>query len=114
MTCKGICERAKALKPANGSVGRRYSAGQKRCAVCEIFIVWNGVRCLRCGSRLRTKPKTRIDRRRTVMICHMLLLRVSAADSTFSLAVHLAFRSFAQHDHIDLIISSISRDLVFA
>jgi hypothetical protein len=45
----------------------------------------------------------------------MLLLRVSAADSTLSLAVHLASRSFAQHDHIDLIFSSsISRDLVFA
>jgi hypothetical protein len=39
----------------------------------------------------------------------MLLLRVSAADSTLSLAVHLAGRSFAQHHHIDLIISSISR-----
>jgi len=30
LTCKGICERHKALRPADGS-GRRYSAGQKRC-----------------------------------------------------------------------------------
>src|SRR5215218_1432511 len=33
LTCKGICERHKALRPANGS-GRRYYAGQKRCAMC--------------------------------------------------------------------------------
>jgi hypothetical protein len=64
MACKGICERHKALRPANGSGGRRYSAGQKRCAMCELFIIWNGVRCPCCGCRLRTKPKNTADRRR--------------------------------------------------
>ncbi|MDP8902796.1 MAG: hypothetical protein M3M86_03395 [Thermoproteota archaeon] len=63
MTCKGICERHKALRPANGS-GGRYSAGQKRCMICEIFIKWDGVRCPCCGCRLRTKPKNTADRRR--------------------------------------------------
>lgn len=63
MTCRGICKRYKALRPANGS-GRRYSAGQKRCAMCETFIIWNEVWCPCCGSTLRTKPKNTVDRRR--------------------------------------------------
>jgi DNA-directed RNA polymerase subunit RPC12/RpoP len=63
MTCKGICERHKALRPANGS-GGRYSADQKRCQICEIFIKWDGLWCPCCGYRLRTKPKNTADRRR--------------------------------------------------
>ncbi len=47
MVCKGICIRHKTMKPvATG----RYSIGQKRCQVCEIF--------LKCdGYRLRTSPR---------------------------------------------------------
>ena len=41
LTSKGICERNKALRPADGSE-RRYSAGQKGCAMCELFIKWEG------------------------------------------------------------------------
>ncbi|MDQ3968686.1 MAG: hypothetical protein M3275_09875 [Thermoproteota archaeon] len=66
MTCKGICERHKALKPANGS-GRRYSFGQKRCTMCEMFIICNEVWCPCCGSRLRRKAKNTADRRRAAM-----------------------------------------------
>jgi hypothetical protein len=54
MTCKGICIRHKAQKPA-GSV--RYATGQKRCQVCEIFIKWDGLWCPCCGYRVRTRPR---------------------------------------------------------
>jgi hypothetical protein len=40
MTCKGICIRQKASRPASN--GDRYSTGQKRCQVCEIFLKWEG------------------------------------------------------------------------
>jgi len=66
MTCKGICKRHKALRPADGP-RRRYSAGHKRCAMCEVFIKWEGVWCPCCGSKLRTKPKNTVDRRRVAM-----------------------------------------------
>ena len=63
LTCKGICERHKALKPSHG-FGGRYSAGQKRCAICALFIKWNGLWCPCCGCRLRTNPRNTEDRRR--------------------------------------------------
>ena len=54
MTCKGICVRHKVPKPSGtGS----YSSGQKRCQVCESFLKWDGLWCLCCGYRLRTKPR---------------------------------------------------------
>ncbi len=57
------CEQHKALRPANGSRGR-YSAGQKRCVICEIFIIiW-----MKCGVHAvaadSPKPKNTADRRR--------------------------------------------------
>jgi|SRR6266487_4548787 len=54
MVCKGICVRHKAMKPIGTG---RYSIGQKRCQVCEIFIRWNGLWCPCCGYRLRTRPR---------------------------------------------------------
>lgn len=54
MTCKGICIRHKAAKPAGLS---RYAIGQRRCQVCDIFMVWESVFCPCCGYRLRTKPR---------------------------------------------------------
>ena len=54
MTCKGICIRHKAPRPVNN--GNRYSTGQKRCQVCEIFIKWDGLWCPCCSYRLRMKP----------------------------------------------------------
>lgn len=65
MTCKGRCEQHRALRPADGS--GRYSAGQKRCAMCEIFIKWKGSWCPCCGCRLRSKPRNTVDRRRAAM-----------------------------------------------
>jgi len=54
MTCKGICIRHKASRPV---IGNRYSTGQKRCQVCEIFLKWDGLWCPCCGYRLRTRPR---------------------------------------------------------
>ena len=54
MTCKGICIRHKAQKPVGFG---RYSTGQKRCQICDMFIKWDGLWCPCCGYRLRTKPR---------------------------------------------------------
>jgi len=55
MVCKGVeCIRLKAKKPVG--VGR-YSSGQKRCNVCEVFINFNGNRCPCCSTKLRGKPR---------------------------------------------------------
>ena len=54
MVCKGICVRHKAMKPVG--IGR-YSSGQKRCQICEIFLGWDGLWCPCCGFRLRTRPR---------------------------------------------------------
>jgi predicted amidophosphoribosyltransferase len=54
MVCKGIFLRHKAMKPVGTG---RYSIGQKRCQVCEIFLTWEGLWCPCCGYRLRTRPR---------------------------------------------------------
>jgi predicted amidophosphoribosyltransferase len=54
MVCKGICVRHKAMKPVG--IGR-YSTGQKRCQICEIFLKWDELWCPCCGYRLRTRPR---------------------------------------------------------
>ncbi|MGB6590541.1 MAG: hypothetical protein WBE68_03440 [Candidatus Nitrosopolaris sp.] len=46
----------KAMKPCGPATGR-YSTGQKRCQVCEIFLKWDGLWCPCCGYRLRTSPR---------------------------------------------------------
>ena len=65
MTYKGICNQDKAPRPAGGS--GRYSAGQRRCVICEMFIKWDRLLCPCCGCRLRAKPRNTVDRRRTAM-----------------------------------------------
>ena len=50
MTCNGICNRVKAIKPASGG---RYDNGQKRCQTCQIFIYHDGLYCPCCNMRLR-------------------------------------------------------------
>ena len=56
MPCRGICLKLKAKKPLRENSGR-YIAGQKRCQVCEIFILWPEYFCPCCGYRLRTRPR---------------------------------------------------------
>jgi hypothetical protein len=55
MTCKGICIRHRAQRPA--SYFGRYATGQKRCQVCSIYMKWDGAWCPCCGCRVRTKPR---------------------------------------------------------
>ncbi len=54
--CKGICTRYKAQKPVGAG---RYSSGQKRCQICEIFMKTDELWCPCCGYRLRSKPRNR-------------------------------------------------------
>ena len=56
MVCRGICSYHKAIRLYPGL---RYSIGQKRCNVCQIFINWQELWCPCCGYRLRTKPKNK-------------------------------------------------------
>jgi hypothetical protein len=56
VTCKGRCIRLRAQKPTG--VGR-YMVGQKRCQVCDVFIMWDGFWCPCCGYRLRTRPRNK-------------------------------------------------------
>jgi len=56
MTCKDICSRYRTQKPVGSG---RYSSGQKRCQVCEIYIKWAGLWCPCCGYRLRTVPRNK-------------------------------------------------------
>ena len=51
MSCKNICTRYKATKHRRSSY---YAQGYKRCSMCEIFIVWDGIRCPCCDLVLRT------------------------------------------------------------
>lgn len=56
MSCRGICKKYK----ATGSFyGGRYNAGQKRCQICEIFIICDGFRCPCCRHQVRTKPRNK-------------------------------------------------------
>jgi len=55
MVCKGIeCIKLKAKKPFN--IGR-YASGQKRCQICNLFIIYEGRFCPCCSTRLRQKPR---------------------------------------------------------
>jgi len=55
MSCDGVeCVKCKALKPVG--IGR-YASGQKRCQICSIFMMHNGIKCPCCNYKLRTKPR---------------------------------------------------------
>jgi len=53
-SCNEICKGYKIRKPKGTG---RYSAGQKRCNRCDVFIQWEGIFCPCCGYRLRLKPR---------------------------------------------------------
>ncbi len=54
--CNGLCERLKSAPVRNNL---RYKTGQKRCSLCAQYFHTEGVRCPCCGTRLRSKPRTR-------------------------------------------------------
>jgi hypothetical protein len=54
MSCNGVCKRYRANR--NHSIPSRYSEGQKRCNICEIFIKWDeNSYCPCCNYKLRTR-----------------------------------------------------------
>ncbi len=55
-SCKGICQNFKATLPPNKI---RYHNGQKYCSVCGFFFTQEGIRCVCCKTKLRTRPRTR-------------------------------------------------------
>jgi len=54
LSCKGVCHRYK-INRINGT--GRYCIGQKRCNLCDMFMLWDGIFCPCCGGRLRLKPR---------------------------------------------------------
>ena len=55
MACKGICHNYKAKWI---SQTLRYANGQKKCIVCDVFLIWDGKHCPCCSKVLRCKPRT--------------------------------------------------------
>ena len=71
--CKGICLRHKATRP---STGMRYLIGQKRCQVCQIFIInWQGLFCPCCGGRLRGKPRNSKCKQKMMMAKTLVVVK---------------------------------------
>lgn len=56
MACKNTCLKYKAVN--TDCKNARYANGQKRCPVCETFLIWDlSNNCPCCGHKLRLKPK---------------------------------------------------------
>lgn len=55
--CSDICKKHKPMEytPSDG----RYRNGQKRCQFCSVYMIWSGIFCPCCGSRLRSKPRNK-------------------------------------------------------
>jgi hypothetical protein len=92
MACKDICLRYRAPRPIGTG---RYFTGQKRCQVCNTFIVWDELWCPCCGFRLRTRPhnslgKQKLERMRTRrqqqnMLCSDTRLVYDIMDASYTL-----------------------------
>ncbi len=66
MHCNGACKNYKAKSFGNGV--SRYDNGQKRCHECEIFLDWEGLWCPCCGHLLRSKPRAKRAKVRTITV----------------------------------------------
>ena len=53
--CNARCKEFVAKKPLDG--GGRYANGQKRCNICEKYMIWDGLFCPCCGNQLRQKTR---------------------------------------------------------
>ncbi|PJC49813.1 MAG: hypothetical protein CO032_08035 [Nitrosopumilales archaeon CG_4_9_14_0_2_um_filter_34_16] len=54
--CKGLCD---TLEIDIVPTGLRYKFGHKRCSTCSIFVKTTNLGCPCCGTRLRTKSRSR-------------------------------------------------------
>src|SRR5215510_3758033 len=95
MACKGICTKYLAAK--HGTQGfYAQSQDHKRCATCEVFIKWAGIRCPCCSIVLRTKPryfKTKEQREKMWRI--LSLRRKPSAPATLYPVTHIPLIGFA-------------------
>lgn len=73
MTCNGLCEKYKSAKPSNNTDGR-YALGQKRCTICSIFMIWDGISCPCCNVTLRIRPRNSINRKSLQK--HLMIQRI--------------------------------------
>lgn len=56
MVCKNICKNYKVIYKE--FVHLRYADGQKRCSICDTFLIWDyNNKCPCCGHKLRIRPK---------------------------------------------------------
>lgn len=62
LECKQMCADSKASKPTDGR--GRYEAGQRRCNTCGVFFDTANMHCQCCGTKLRTKPRSKAGKER--------------------------------------------------
>ena len=55
--CKNICLKYKVNRKQKGC---RYNHNHKYCVECQIFMLWGGVFCPCCGTKLRAKPRAKL------------------------------------------------------
>lgn len=53
--CKDMCDQYR-RRDVRSIVESRYASGEKRCSICCVFILWDGLHCPCCGTRLRSRP----------------------------------------------------------
>lgn len=63
-TCKMQCVRLQSFKLINGT---RYSENQKRCRICDIQLICDGVFCPCCGCRTSIAARQRTKKAREML-----------------------------------------------
>ena len=70
MTCNGVCVAKHGARRcrlrSNGGARGGYSAGEKKCATCQVSIKSHDQLCPCCGYKLRTKARGGSGRRKLV------------------------------------------------
>lgn len=66
LECKQMCAGSKAPKPNDGR--GRYEAGQRRCNTCGVFFDTANMHCQCCGTKLRTKPRSKAGKERLATV----------------------------------------------
>jgi hypothetical protein len=94
MSCKGICNRHRASRPA-ASYGR-YATGQKRCQICAIYMEWDGTWCPCCGCKVRTRPRNSKAKQK-LKITRRNHLTLDNKETTFTLPITANHKELRQH-----------------